>query len=74
MKKTNTIEMFDILFDALSSGNNEIKEQLEKYVLHRKMFGRQAAARIYPQCHHIIIYDPLLKECWTDLLKTVDKL
>jgi hypothetical protein len=72
MKKN--MEAFEILFNCLSSDNVETKERLEKYVLHRKMFGRQAAARIYPDCHNIIIHDPLLKECWTDFLKTVDKL
>jgi len=71
---SNTIAIFDVMFDCLSSNNQETKERLEKYVLHRKMFGRQAAARVYPDCHHIIIEDPLLKDCWTNLLKTVDKL
>ncbi len=69
----DTIKIFDIMFDCLSSNDPEIKKQLELYVLHRKQFGRQAAARIYPQCHNIIIHDPMLKECWTNLLKTVDK-
>lgn len=70
----NNITPFEILFDCLSSNNAETKKQLELYVIHRKKFGRQAAARIYPHCHNIIILDPLLKECWNDLLKTVDKL
>lgn len=65
---------FDVIMDCLSSGNKETQEKLEKYVLHRKMFGRQAAARIYPECHYIQISDPLLKECWKNILKTVDKL
>ncbi len=69
-----TIAIFDVMFDALSSNDPEVKKRLELYVLHRKQFGRQAAARIYPECHNIIILDPLLKECWTNLLKTVDKL
>ena len=71
--KVKSNEAFGIMFDCLSS-NPEVKEQLEKYVLHRKMFGRQAAARIYPECHNIIIMDPTLKHVWTSFLKTLDKL
>ena len=66
--------MFDIMFDCLSSGNSEEKQKLEKYVLHRKLYGVKAAEKMYPECHHIIIHDPLLKECWVNLLKTVDSL
>lgn len=72
--KVEAQQAFDMLFDCLSSDNVETKKQLELYVLHRKTFGRQAAARVYPHCHNIVIKDPLLKQCWTDFLKTIDKL
>lgn len=65
---------FDILFDCLSSEREEVKNRLQKYVAHRYLYGRQAASRIYPDCHNIIIIDPELKLCWTELLKTVDSL
>ena len=71
---TKPHEAFDVLFDCLSSNNPETKERLEKYVIHRKLFGRQAASRVYPDCHNIIIMDPTLKQMWGSLLKTVDKL
>jgi hypothetical protein len=74
MKKDTSLQIFDIMFDCLSSDNKEHKKQLEMYVLHRKTYGRQAAARIYPQCHNIVIQDPLLKDCWNNLLKTIDTL
>jgi hypothetical protein len=66
--------IFDIMMDCLSNGNQQDREDLEKYILHRHKFGRQAAARIYPRCHNIIIEDQLLKESWEKLLKTIDKL
>lgn len=65
---------FDVLLDCLSSGNIETKEKIEKYAAHRKVFGREAAKRIYPEVHYIQISDPLLKEIWNNLLKTIDKL
>ena len=73
-KQMNTIEIFDIMFDCLSSNNSETKKRLEMYVLHRKRYGKQAASRIYPDCHNIIITDPTLKHCWTNMLKTIDRL
>ena len=72
--KIEATEAFEVLFDCLSSNDAETKEQLERYVIHRKMYGRQAAARIYPHCHNIIIKDPMLQQCWNTLLKTIDKL
>lgn len=65
---------FDVLLDCLSNGNVENKEKIEKYVAHRKVYGREAAKRKYPEVHYIQISDPLLKEVWNKLLKTIDKL
>jgi hypothetical protein len=65
---------FDVLLDCLSSGDAATKDKLEQYIAHRKVFGRQAAKRIYPECHYIQISDPLLKNIWNNLLKTVDSL
>lgn len=65
---------FDVLLGALCNNDQTTKDRLEKYVAHRKVFGRQAAARIYPDCHAIQIADPVLKNIWKNLLKTVDKL
>lgn len=65
---------FDILFDCLSSNKADVRERLEKYVAHRKLHGREAAKRIYPDCHNIQIEDPQLKDMWKTFLKTLDSL
>lgn len=65
---------FDMLFDCLSSNRADVRERLENYVAHRKLYGREAAKRIYPDCYHIQIADPQLKSMWNTFLKTVDKL
>lgn len=65
---------FDVLFDCLSSNRTDVRERLQNYVAHRKLYGRQAANRIYPDCHKIQIADPLLKDMWKSFLKTVDSL
>jgi hypothetical protein len=65
---------FDVLMDALSSGNIKTKDRLEKYVAHRAQFGRQASQRIYPDCYNIQISDPQLKNIWNNVLLTVDKM
>ena len=65
---------FDVLLDALSNNDEGAKEKIEKYVVHRKRFGKHAAARIYPEVHHIVIVDPMLKGIWNDILKIMDKL
>lgn len=66
--------MFDVLLSALSSGDDQTKTRLEQYVAHRSQFGKQASARKYPDCYHIQISDPQLKDIWNNLLKTVDKM
>lgn len=65
--------MFDVLLSALSSGDDQTRTRLEQYVAHRATFGKQASARKYPDCYHIQISDPQLKNIWTTLLKTVDR-
>lgn len=64
---------FDILLNVISN-NNATKDKLEKYVVHRKKFGIDAAKRKYPECHNLQIGDPQLKYVWKNLLKIVDKL
>jgi len=65
---------FDVLMDALSPGDIKTRNRLQNYVAHRSMFGKQAAEQIYPDCYHIQISDPQLKDIWNNLLKIVDKL
>lgn len=68
------MEPFEVLFDCLSSNDKEAKQRLEKYVAHRSIFGKQAASRVYPDVHNIVIVDPMLKDIWNDLLKSIDKI
>jgi hypothetical protein len=74
MKTQDYHPAFDVLLDCLSNGDTKTKEKIEKYAAHRKVFGREAAKRIYPEVHYIQISDPLLKDVWNNLLKTIDKL
>jgi hypothetical protein len=67
-------EAFDMFLDCLSNENSKDKKKIEKYVVHRKIFGKHAAARVYPEVHNIIIHDPIMKDIWKTFLKTVDSL
>lgn len=66
--------MIDMFIDCLANNCPKNKERIEKYVVHRKLFGREAAKRIYPEVHYIQIADPMLKDLWKNFLKTVDSL
>ena len=65
---------FDIMLDCLSSNNEETKNKLEKYIVHRGIYGREAAKRMYPECYYIQISDPVLRNVWDNYLKTLDKI
>ena len=63
---------FDVLFEALSSGNKKNRTKIEKYVLVRSKMGPYNAGCQYPEVKNIVITDPVLKECWETLLNTID--
>ena len=72
--KMENMEAFEFVLDCLSSNNSDNKERIEKYIAHRGRFGKQAASRVYPEVHNIVITDPILRDIWKNLLKTIDEI
>lgn len=65
---------FDVMMDCLSSNDQSTKTKLEKYIVHRSLYGREASRRMYPECYYIQISDPVLRNVWDSYLKTLDKM
>ena len=66
-------ENMDILLNHISNGDDDLKRDLQQYLMYRGRYGKEEAKKEYPQCARLKIEHGKAKFAWDMILNAVDK-